>query len=241
MARLLVVLAAVLLVAACGKNDPNALAGLGYAPYPPNGGYPSPYSGFPQVGYPYGSGSPTNCVGAYCSSFYPTGYNGYPNGGYPSGSYPGGSYPGYPGGNTGGYPYSGYPNYYTGYPGAYPNQNQMTPWMPLSYWMNQDPNRQQYYNQFMNGWNQYAASRGWNNSYFPGFWLDYARRYWSGTSYDSVYRYFTANVYPWVNWQTQFPSYYQNPVAFWRGYYGMPYVIIDTWFPLGSSWGNFSL
>lgn len=172
-----------------------------------------------------------------------------PNGGYPAPSgFPQVSYPytTYPTSCQGSYCGTFNPTGYTGYPGGsyYPGSsypNQMTPWLPLTYWMNQDYYRRQYYSQFMAGWYQYAQMRGWSPYYFNGFWLDYARRYWAGTSYDSVYRYYSAYVYPWVTWQTQFPSYYSSPVQYWQGYIGLPLIVLDTWFPVGMDWGSFSL
>ncbi len=125
--------------------------------------------------------------------------------------------PNYPGYN----PYQGQNQFRPqNVPAGYPNQ--YTPWMPLHQYMQQDPYRAQQYQQMLNGWYSHAAYYGYNQYDFSQFWLGYCPQYWN-TGY---YQYFNTFVYPWVTWNTAFPTQY-NPSQYWNSYSGLSFDWMD--------------
>ncbi len=186
----------VLALAACGKNE--ALFPIAQQPYGQSPYGQSPYGQSP-YGQPYGQ-SP------YGPMYQAPGY-GAP--GYPSNYTPGYGYlPGY--GNNGYYPGGFAPQMPSGYPSAY------TPFLPVDYYMRNNPQLAPQWPQIWNQWRNYANNYGYNPYDFNRFWFDYCPR--SNMS-PQIYIYLDQTFYPWVNTNTVFPA-NLNPQYFWIHYQG---------------------
>ena len=174
--RSILVLVALSILVACGKND--GVNGGGYqpVPVPPAGGGP-----IPQAPPPPGGGY-----------YPPPGYGGGYSGGYPGG-YPGGS-PGY------GPSSYFYPQMPTGYPSRY------TPFVPIDNYMRRYPTTQHYWNNIWNGWVDYSYQYGYDTYDFNTFWFDYCPQGMNGTPFQPIYNNFDSQVYFWADYNTQYSN-----------------------------------
>ncbi|MBY0371630.1 hypothetical protein K2X33_13170 [bacterium] len=127
------------------------------------------------------------------------------------------------------YPYSTNPGGYgfqpqlpSGYPASY------TPFLPLDYFMRNQPQLAVQWPVIWNQWQVYAVRVGVSPYNFPVFWLQYIPMQWGTGPMGNVYSYMNQNFYYWVQPTTTF-SPMMTPATFWAPYQGFGYSTTYTY------------